>query len=919
MKNILIYIALLFINGILFAQQDAYNSTLDLYYAKADEHFYQQKDSAYFYYNKAFNLAKKENAYIDMVEAIMSSNYVANYYFELDRYKLNIDVLDSLFLNKPLTFNTEKEAIFSTVYYNYEKGNYLYVIEKYKQARQYFKNVINFTTTLPNESRTDDVVNYELVANSFIAKMYFLEGKFNLAKQYYEQNIRFLKSANQDPVTLGKNYILLAEVYRNEKKYVVANNYLIKALKYNLASNDAVLPLLNIVQNHTQLAQIDSASFYLTRAKKYVLKDDPKAYSYYQVSAELAQKKGEYKTALNEFQQALQLTKEKWKNLNNWETAHVLNKIGLLHAHFKNTTEAIEAYDLALENLLNSNFEVDNRTLLKVLKNKAQALTELERYNTCIATVDLGIQKLDALKPTFESQEDKLLLIENAYPLFETGLASLYELQKETEEDTYIDTAFNYLEKSKSTLLLETLLSAQATEFGVIPKELLAKETHLKLEISHLKNEINKSSGAANDLKDQLFSLTTEYNLFIKNLEQHYKTYYNLKYNTATTTLQKAQELLANDEILVSYFYGENAIYAIALQKTSKQIHKIEVTKNLDQQIKKALQMLANPSSNEQELANITFQLYNALLKPVLPNGVKNKLVIVPDGLLNYLPFDALNTQKNNIHYIVNDYAVSTLNSVSILDQLQQPNAHENKVVAFAPVFAGEAIVGKEERTGLTPLPNNKKEVLSILSFFKGISYIDKQANLNNFVTDVAKGNIVHLATHAVFNDVTPEYSYLAFTPQDSTENLLYVNDIYNLKTNADLVTLSACETGVGELKKGEGAIGISHAFFYAGAKSLVSTLWNVLDNSAAQIMKDFYQNLANNSYKNVALQKAKLQYLERYKETPLSHPYYWSSITVQGNMAPLTGTKLNWWLIIMGLFALMILFWRKRLFQFFK
>ena len=178
----------------------------------------------------------------------------------------------------------------------------------------------------------------------------------------------------------------------------------------------------------------------------------------------------------------------------------------------------------------------------------------------------------------------------------------------------------------------------------------------------------------------------------------------------------------------------------------------------------------------------------------------------------------------------------------------------------------------------------------------------------------------MHLATHAVFNDTSPEYSYLAFTPVDTSDYVLYVSDIYNLKLDADLVTLSACETGVGTLKKGEGALSISRAFFYSGARSLVNTLWNVVDQSASAIMNDFYKNLAHGDYKDVALQKAKLSFLTKNKENALAHPYYWSSFVIQGNTDPLATTPKYWiWILFGALLLTTIYLTRKNLFQFFK
>ena len=380
------------------------------------------------------------------------------------------------------------------------------------------------------------------------------------------------------------------------------------------------------------------------------------------------------------------------------------------------------------------------------------------------------------------------------------------------------------------------------------------------------------------------------------------------------------QSTLASDELLISYFYGNQAIYTIVISNDSKQMSRIERTSSLEDEIIGFHKMSSNPKSNIDSLSRISNRLYQKLLASYLTDASKKKVIIIPDGSLNYVPFDALNTSENGTKFLVHDYAVSTINSVTLLNQLLGRKSTSNSILAFAPKFNGESIQGEELRSGLAPLPNNENEVKRILASFDGTSLFGDQASLSNFNTRVSKYNLLHLATHAVFDDTTPEYSYLAFTPKDSSDYVLYVSDIYNLKLDAELVVLSACETGLGKLRKGEGAISLSRAFFYSGAHSLVNTLWNIADNSSSEIMGSFYENLADGNSKDVALQQAKLAFLNKNKETALTHPYYWSSFVIQGSVAPITSGTPYWiWLLVGGVVLLLFVIGRKRLFQRFK
>jgi CHAT domain-containing protein len=159
----------------------------------------------------------------------------------------------------------------------------------------------------------------------------------------------------------------------------------------------------------------------------------------------------------------------------------------------------------------------------------------------------------------------------------------------------------------------------------------------------------------------------------------------------------------------------------------------------------------------------------------------------------------------------------------------------------------------------------------------------------------------------------------LAFENSDNTSNLLYVNDLYNYQINADLVTLSACQTGFGKLQKGEGMLSLARGFNYAGVPSIVTTLWKINDQSTSEIMRSFYKNLSDGLSKKEALRQAKLNYLSSNDDVFLRHPYYWSGIVLTGNTLPLNTTNYDLWAICT--LAAILLFWLiyKKLFKGFK
>ena len=614
-----------------------------------------------------------------------------------------------------------------------------------------------------------------------------------------------------------------------------------------------------------------------------------------------------YELALKELNFALHLEKEKWKNAKNESIAIIYNEIGMLQAAFGQYVSAVANYNLGLEQV--EDFDSRGTSTLKLLKNKSVSLNKLgnnDNYKATMETVNLGIKTLDTLKPSFRSKADQLFLIEDAFPLFESGLEAAYQLYASTSDDSLIDLAFRYSEKSKSVLLLEALLEAKATQFANIPNDVLERESELKSEITYLEKQIKNSETDQSDQKDALFTLKEEYRQLVQKLEVDYKSYYDLKYNTTTVSLEVSQKSLSKHQLLISYFYGNKAIYAITLNRGKKEMFRIPIDADLEANIKKVYQMLSDPKSDVIALGNATYSIYELLLKPILNSGDQKKLIIIPDGLLNYLPFSALNTSPGGIRYLAENHAIGYVNSATLLSELEERQPKEHTILAFAPSFDGTVSVSNPDRGKLLPLPNNKKEVEQILTSFHGRAYIDGEASLSNFKSQLASFGMVHLATHAIFDDTAPEYSYLAFAQNgNAAEDLLYVADLYNLQLDADLVTLSACESGIGDLKRGEGFLSLARGFFYSGAASIASTLWKINDASTTTLMTSFYKNLSKGEAKDVALQNAQIEFLDNNRDNALSHPYYWSAFVISGNTLALS-LPYNWiWFILVTLVVL--------------
>lgn len=896
----------------LIGQNDSYENRMDYLFNKGYEHLYSNKDSALFYFEKIHTLAVSEEDWSSVADALTGKNWLAEYENDLRALNKNLAVIDSLFTTQTSYFESLPEYILYKNDLFYHKGQYYFLINDFEKARIEFNKILEINIEPDNSEYSGEKLKFISTAYSYLAKMYADEGKLNLATNYYERNIRFLKhNLSDDKISLYENYDLLAEVLKRKKLYKEANAYLLKDLDYVLQHQEefAIPKILNIVQNHTQLAQIDSAEIYLNMAKNLLKQNSPSLSSYYQVSAETHQHKNEYEKALNDYEKALQYSEEKWERDKNWETAHILNKIGLLHSRFKQNRKAIEAYDLALEEILDRPTEINKHKIIQILNNKSSALNKMGNQSAAtLKSVEMGMALLDSLKPTFKTNSDKLLLIEEVFPLFESGLKATFSLFNETKNDIYIERAFQYFEKSKSVLLMETLLASKATEFAQIPPELLNDEKQLKAEITQVEKQLNLGQENST-LQNRLFTLKNNHRNLISKIEKDYPKYYDLKYNSEVIELPEVQQLLATKEALISYFYGDESIYALFFTRDTKFFGRIPITEDLFEEILEFKNLIANSKSELNKVQQLAKSLHRQILKPILSkNEELEKLIIIPDGPLNYIPFGALIDESSN-SYLIEDVSISYINSATLLHQLSDDSIENSKLLAFAPTFDGNSKVDVE-RSELLPLPHNKTEVNKILQSFEGKRFVDQEATLQHFKEELNDYGLLHLATHAVFDDAFPEYSYLAFTQSgdEINNNLLFTADLYNLRTKANLITLSACETNIGPLKKGEGFLGLSRAFFYGGAQSISSTLWKINDAASSDIMNQFYKELSLGKSKDEALRQAKLYFLQNNADNARAHPYYWAGYIITGNTTPLKTSVIEPWVWYAGIGLLLLL-----------
>jgi CHAT domain-containing protein/Tfp pilus assembly protein PilF len=379
--------------------------------------------------------------------------------------------------------------------------------------------------------------------------------------------------------------------------------------------------------------------------------------------------------------------------------------------------------------------------------------------------------------------------------------------------------------------------------------------------------------------------------------------------NTEIVSLKAVQEMCPdNNMVFLEYMVGDTSSSCLwVITKTKRQIFKIPAANKLKDQIEAVRFALLDPKQGASEFfVSASSALYEELVKPAEPYLTRScRLIVIPDGILHYLPFGVLLTEKlqnvtnvtySELPYLIKKYPVSYVQSASIFKGLISKGSgsetikrSDRKFLAFGdPVYEKQ---GSVEINGqfLGRLQFSSQEVEKISSLFKkGNSELFLRDNATEASLkgekNIGSYSYLHFATHGLMDENNPNNSGLVLTKgQDATDDgLLKSDEIFKMNLRTDLVVLSACQTGLGKLVRGEGIVGLTRAFMYAGTPSVLVSLWSVSDNSTASLMEEFYRNLVTSGLsKTDALRRAQLTLMGDMK---FAHPFYWAPFVLIGD-----------------------------------
>ena len=920
MKRLLcIWVLLLLSPFSIFAQSD----TLQAKYlvVKADSLFENANyDVASSLYQKAQGIYRKEAAYLSLSQ---TQNKLAECYAKQGKYEAALDLANQNLevTEQHLGKGSLSEAnAFNTIgLVQLNKGRDDLALQSFEKALQIYKG------QYPDGKNLQVAQIY-----SNIGLVYWDTDNHDLAKEYQLQALDIRKTL------LGDKHVLIGASY-NDLGLIESSSYLRKAQKYY--EKALTIYQASYGDNHPKVANA-----YLNLANIYSQEGDyEKALKDFFLSVDIYQAVYGENHPNEGF--VYNLIGQTYEGMGNWELAEsyqtqalevYVKNYGVKHPKIANTKNLLselyaqqglnqKSLELAQEAII-ANSEAFSSTdfyenptieasffsptlVLSSLQLKARAFEGIHYGKTLkfrdlemsLNTLMLADQLLAQIRQTRNSKKDKIALGVTAASIYEDAIRICLAMSEVTlNQKKYWKLAFEFSEKSKGAVLLSAVSDTEAKKFASIPEELLEEERELKAIISALEQQRAETAdpNLADEYREKLFQANQRYTAFIKKLESDYPSYYNLKFNINIANVSQIQQGLDDETALVSYFLADadQQVYQFVITAKKFEVNSTPMhTKFRNYQIGMQNGLLYKAKEVYELSASA---LYKQLFPRKLPAMAK-KLIVIPTGNLSAIPFEALLTKKvkeldmpyEQWPFLIKKYSVSYYVSATLFVQNMNKKGAmtKEKLALFSPLsFEGADGFG-QGREGLVPLPGTEAEVKDISSTCEKRSvaynlFMKEGAQESVLKSDLIKQfSILHFATHGLVNQDAPELSRIFFAhPSDQEDGNLNAAEIYSLATDASLVVMSACQTGLGKITKGEGMIGLSRAWMYAGVQNQIVSFWTVSDESTAQLLSDFYKVLFSNSERSYAeaLHQAKLDMISQQR---FADPYFWSAFVLIG------------------------------------
>lgn len=808
-------------------------------------------------------------------------------------------------------------------------SNLYITLGKYDEAIKMKNKVIEIVTATKGQYAPEIAEAYSGLGNAYIVK-----GEYKIAEDYLlKSNEIFIEIYGEDNYKIATNYINLGNICNNTGNYDYALQYYFLATKIFEAkfSENPELPSLynNIGLVCRKQGNYPNAEIFFNKALDAKLKygneyNHQVAVIYSNLGSVYKQKK-DTSQALENFEKSIEIMTTLYGKHNPSLVSPFLN-IANIYFEQNKIVDALNYFQKSL--IANSKiFEIENYEINPPLENFYDGIKYLEAMNgkakvyMYLYSIDSNKVNLDKalnnvllcdtliteLRKSIFSKEDKIRLNGEISNVFDNAIEIAFLIKQENFYNEIDDLMFYFIERNKTSTLLQSLADAKAEEFADVPDSLLMIEEFIKLSINSYNQKISEATSAneQNFYRDLLIEENKKYQEIIQIYKNEFPSYYNAKFNVTLSTISDIQEMLGENTALVNYYLSNRYVFAFVITKNESKVLATEFADDFLDDIKEFNEVIMSYLEKDvRRYEELAYEIFNTSFFFQFSEKI-NKIIIIPDEYLGTLSFEALFTEKyegevkdyKNYPYLIKKYNISYSYSATLLREISKidySTYERNDLFAMAPVFKKD---NQQLFNGnqISTILGTEAEVENILSQFdnKKLTY-DKLLNqdANEYRIKRALGQkqykILHIATHGFVNFENPELSALILSndPNKIEDGIMYSGEIYNLRLKTDLITLSACETARGKFSKGEGVIGLSRAFIYSGAKNLIISLWKVADIPTTELMTKFYQHLLDENKElegkvnySKALHDAKLEMIEN----KYGHPFFWSPFILIG------------------------------------
>lgn len=867
----------------------------------------------------------------------------ADLYFETGRFGQAIELYGSL-VNQYENRLGDHRSMLAGMHNNL--GVTLGYSGRYDAAQDHYQKALEISQQIYDKSDPQMAVSY----NNY-GVFNERKGDYGLAQEYYEEALR-IREAYYGPV-----HEKVADCYNNlgniryfkgdwkgarplyQKAYDI---YLTRLGPQNTNLGYACMNLAITYALEGDMKRSESLFQQDLSIRQSVYGESHPLTAYcYDNLGQLYQMQSEYAKASEHYARSLEISKSAYGEEHPFvaQTYGNLAKLALLQTdsiaaetYYLKALQVLGIYDgqqwLAVEKVK------DGPKALRLVQELFQLQAQLkDKEEAAWQSLEFVNQLVDYFRTSYRAEGSQLYLQESIVPLYESGIIFAQKRFKQSGNSDYLAFAFGLSEQTAAVLLRKAMKQSKGAYQAEIPDTLINLEKNSRTLLEFYDRQLNstKEPDLIASYQAARFQQLQTYDSIQKHLEIHYPVYFQRKKQTRINNIEDIrQSLLGPDQSLIEYFIGRENIFSFMLSQDTLILTQQAKPKDLAQQVAELRQgiysyFITPNQSDSLYLASLRLyrqrasQFYQNLIAPIAPYLGK-KLMIVPQGELGYIPFEVLLSdtlaalaKPKQYAYLIKQKTISYSFSVAqLLAQQKLPPIESQGLLAVRPSFSPNKLISANEiellRRNLGPLPFAIKEVENILKSWPGTARLiqDQEANIEHFKQIAREYSILHIATHAQADDQSnaSERAFLAFQPNDSfpENNYLYFNELPLLDLDADLVVLSACETGIGTLHQGEGIASLARGFTQAGARSIVTTLWSVNDAQTSKLMTVFYQYLALGIPKDEALQKARSNYLESADDF-YSHPFFWGAYVAIGDMSPMPkpGASSPWLLALLA------------------